>query len=438
MIRFPTGFAKAKQYENNCFAGLLFPPFSITFDFSPSPTPGPTMILNELAQRNLPDVLTPEGEWNEQRRAEALDLAARTVFGHRPPPPEKMEFKEYAPAECAFPEDYHDPDTLAYFKDGRAAHTKIRAVCHLSEARFPGLKNFPEAGGAFEFDVYCFLPKTAPGEKLPAVAAICGLDVFTTRALPVKLLMEKRVAVFAFRYRHIVNDYPERINPDKHCPEFDNTGLDRLFFGDFRLRDNPSARAGDDPGTIAFWSWGASRVMDYIQTQGARVDLSRVLVSGHSRLGKTALLTGALDTRFALAYPNGSGAAGACLSRGDRKQDLQAMTGWASPWFCENLKTQHNSPLYDMHFLMACVAPRKLYIGNSDQDEYCDHDSGYLACVAAGEAYKRMGLKGFVHPDRLPHTGDKLHDGEIGYHLRPGSHSFTAEDWTMMLEFFLK
>jgi len=388
--------------------------------------------MEELQKRNLPELLTPDGKWTPQRREEALGLLTQNVFGIRPPDPVKMEFKESGLGECEFDET-HDPATLDWFKNsGKAEFKRVRTVCHLSGEDFPGLKNWPGADGKFEFDISCYLPRLEEGKKVPAVVAVHYRESFDVHFLPMREIVGQGVAVFAFRYRHIVNDYPAGDHP-----RFDGAGLDRLYFGDYRLRDNPAARKPREPGTIQFWSWAASRAMDYVQTQGARIDLARVAVAGHSRLGKTALLTAATDTRFSHVLSNASCAAGAALSRGDRKEDLRTMSGWPAQWFCENLKTEHSSPLFDMHFMLACVAPRKICVSNSDQDHCCDEISEYLSCVAASPAWQCLGKKGFVHPGRLPVAGDKFHGGDIGYHLRPGAHDFLLEDWMPLLEFFL-
>jgi len=280
------------------------------------------------------------------------------------------------------------------------------------------------------------MPKITEEKKLPALVAATYREAFDD--LPAADLTDKGIAVFAYNYRQLVNDYPER-HGDRRRPQYDNDGLDRLYYGDYRLRDNPEARKGDAPGTIAMWSWGASRVMDYIQTQGAYINLNKVAISGHSRLGKTALLTGACDERFTHILSNASCAAGASLSRGcSRKEDLKYVSDAFPEWVCENLKTSYDSSLLDMHFLLACIAPRKLYIANADDDAYCDYDSEYLSCVAASEVYEHLGAKGFIRPDRLPVTGDSFGEGDIGYHLRAGTHAFPLEDWFMMLDFFLK
>ena len=75
-----------------------------------------------------------------------------------------------------------------------------------------------------------------------------------------------------------------------------------------------------DGGDLAAWAWGISRVIDYLVTRDF-VDKNKIVVTGHSRGGKAALLAGALDERVALTVPNGSGAGGARLLSRAAAQD---------------------------------------------------------------------------------------------------------------------
>src|SRR5690606_37826164 len=64
-------------------------------------------------------------------------------------------------------------------------------------------------------------------------------------------------------------------------------------------------RPADACGTIAAWAWGASRVLDHLQTV-KQINPAQVAVIGHSRGGKTALWAAAEDQRFAMAVSNNS------------------------------------------------------------------------------------------------------------------------------------
>ena len=70
----------------------------------------------------------------------------------------------------------------------------------------------------------------------------------------------------------------------------------------------------DDWGALRAWAWGASRALDYFETDKA-VDAKQVGIEGHSRYGKATLVAMAYDPRFAIAYVSSSGEGGAKLHR---------------------------------------------------------------------------------------------------------------------------
>ena len=80
----------------------------------------------------------------------------------------------------------------------------------------------------------------------------------------------------------------------------------------------------DSWGKLKIWSWGASRILDYI-LENESIDEERAAVMGHSRLGKTALLAGAFDERFSLTAAIQSGAGGAALFRGKSGEQIEKL-----------------------------------------------------------------------------------------------------------------
>ena len=177
--------------------------------------------------------------------------------------------------------------------------------------------------------------------------------------------------------------------------------------------------------------------MDYAQTI-PNLDLSKATVIGHSRLGKTALLTGAIDERFTCTISNNSGCSGAAISRGKQGETIKDIYERFPFWFCKNYKkyidNEFNLP-FDQHFLLASIAPRKVYVSSAQDDLWADPISEFLSCVAASEVYEKLGLKGFIYPNRLPKAGDVFHKGNIGYHLRAGKHYLSREDWINFIKF---
>ena len=168
------------------------------------------------------------------------------------------------------------------------------------------------------------------------------------------------------------------------------------------------------------------------------LDHARISVAGHSRLGKTALLTGALDERFYCAFSNDSGCSGAALSRNKQGETIRKIYDTFSHWFCENYEKyadNEDALPFDQHYLIAANVPHRVYVASAVNDLWADPKNEYLSCVAAGEYYEKMGLCGFVHPDRLPVPGECFHDGYIGYHIRSGNHYFSREDWKYYIKY---
>jgi enterochelin esterase-like enzyme len=83
-------------------------------------------------------------------------------------------------------------------------------------------------------------------------------------------------------------------------------GLTRGIIG---LSNKGQPRKVDDWGALRAWAWGASRALDYFETDKS-VDARQVGITGHSRYGKAALVAMAYDPRIAIGYISSSGARG--------------------------------------------------------------------------------------------------------------------------------
>src|SRR4030095_7321895 len=88
-------------------------------------------------------------------------------------------------------------------------------------------------------------------------------------------------------------------------------GLTRGIIG---LVNKGQPRKADDWGALRAWAWGASRALDYFETDKA-VDAKQVGIEGLSRYGKAALVAMAYDQRFAISFIGSSGEGGAKLHR---------------------------------------------------------------------------------------------------------------------------
>lgn len=178
----------------------------------------------------------------------------------------------------------------------------------------------------------------------------------------------------------------------------------------------------DQWGAIAAWAWGLSRALDYLCTD-KDVDASRVALIGHSRLAKTALWAGAVDSRFAMVIANESGCGGAAISRRSYGETVGIINRSFPHWFCDNFKkySENESALpVDQHELLALIAPRPLCIGSAREDRWSDPQGERLGMEAALKVYDLYG---------------KSASSRVAYHIRDGRHEIYPEDWEAYLRF---
>jgi hypothetical protein len=198
-------------------------------------------------------------------------------------------------------------------------------------------------------------------------------------------------------------------------------------------QEKPAAR---DWSTISAWSWGASRILDYLETVPA-VDAKRVALIGHSRLGKTALWGGATDPRFAVIFASCSGEMGAALSRRDWGETVDDMAV-AFPWWFVGTFPQYvgkwSTMPVDAHLLIALSAPRPVFVTGGTQDQWADPKGEFLAQVAAGPVYRLLGRKD-LGTTELPPLDHPLIAGDLGFLYHTGGHTIAPGDWKAFLEF---
>jgi hypothetical protein len=190
-----------------------------------------------------------------------------------------------------------------------------------------------------------------------------------------------------------------------------------------------------DWGTIAAWAWGLQRAVDFLRTE-KEIDPERIIAVGHSRLGKTALLAAALDERIALVIPHQAGCGGTAPSRGKVGESVKQINTAFPHWFDATFKEFNDQPErlpFDQHCLVALVAPRPVLFGNAVEDSWANPAGQFEVLKAADPVYRFLGVGG-LEAGKMPEVG-KLIDSRLGYFIRPGKHSVTAQDWKMFLDF---
>jgi hypothetical protein len=358
----------------------------------------------------LPDALLTTGgqrvetkeQWQQTRRPETLDLFAKHVYG-RTIKPLKVSFEVLSTDEKAL--------------DGAATRQRVKITAA------------DEQGKSYSFEAALLTPNKAKG-PVPAFVLINnrGVDAADpnleakSEFWPVDEIIGRGYATAVFR----TND----VDPDKKEEAARADGVRGVW-------PAGGGTVGEDAwATIGAWAWGASRVLDFLETQ-PKIDAKRVAVIGHSRGGKTALWAGAQDERFALTISNNSGCGGAALSRRQFGETVAIINRAFPHWFNENFKKYdgHEADLpVDQHQLISLIAPRAVYVASADVDLWADPRGEYLALAHASPVYALFGLEG-VKLDGMPPLDSPVAVGRMGYHVRTGGHGLTLYDWQTYLNF---
>jgi (4-O-methyl)-D-glucuronate---lignin esterase len=195
-------------------------------------------------------------------------------------------------------------------------------------------------------------------------------------------------------------------------------------------------RKPDDWGALKAWVWGASRAIDYFETD-KDVDTERLAIEGLSRYGKAAIVAMAYEPRFSLGFIGSSGAGGAKILRRVFGEQVENLAGSGEyHWFCGNFikyastLTADDLPV-DAHELVALCAPRPVFISAGSpqfEGQWVDAKGMFLAGVHAGPVYKLLGKKGLGITE-FPSLGTPITGGEIAWRQHAGGHS-TGPNWS--------
>jgi hypothetical protein len=354
----------------------------------------------------LPDVLvtsagkkiTSAKEWTKVRRQEVLELFSENVYGKVPATPYNKSFK-------LVNEDMNAMNGAATLK---------QVDITLSSE-----------GKSLPIHLTLFVPNNV---KKP---------------VPVFLLIDNRGPANTDPAREVKSEFwpaEEVIARGYAIAVFSNSDVDPDNFDDFKngihgLLDK-GVRSPDAWGSIAAWAWGASRCMDYFETD-KDINKKRVAVVGHSRGGKTALWAGAVDQRFSMVIANESGCGGVAIAR-RRLGETVARINTAFPhWFCSNYRKysdNENAMPFDMHMLLALIAPRALYIDCASDDLWGDPKGCYISLYNSLPVFKLLNTGSDI-PETIPPLNKQVIGGKVGFHIRDGVHNLLLKDWNYFMNF---
>ncbi|MCL2264753.1 MAG: hypothetical protein FWC22_01815 [Treponema sp.] len=349
---------------------------------------------NRNSPGNLPEIWQDKNfsqdRWNE-RRKQIINILCEEAYGFLPPAPKKTEW-----TIC---------ETDNEFCAGKAPLKKVLLNITLTN------------NNLFTLPVNAVIPANV--KNAPFFVYISFSPNVPDKFLPCEEIIDSGFGILSFFYEDAASD-----NADF------SSGLPAAL----GLNDNSSC------GKIAVWAWAALRVMDYAYSL-AELDKNRAAVAGHSRLGKTALLAGALDTRFKYIISNNSGCCGAALSRSKKGETIRNITDAFPYWFKSgfNKFADNEDKLpFDQHFLIAASAPRNVYVSSAEDDTWADPNSEFIGCKNAGGIWTKLGYQGLVVDDNKPVTGKLYHAGEVAYHVRSGGHYLGREDWRNFMKYINK
>jgi hypothetical protein len=213
-----------------------------------------------------------------------------------------------------------------------------------------------------------------------------------------------------------------------------------LTQGIIGLVNKGQPRKPDDWGALRAWAWGASRALDYFETDKA-VDAKQVGIEGLSRYGKAAIVAMAYDQRFAIGFIASSGEGGAKLHRRNFGEIVENVAGSGEyHWMAGNF-IKYGGPLnwndlpVDSHELVALCAPRPVFIsaGAFKGDAWVDAKGMFLAAVGAGPVYKLLGKKD-LGATEMPPIETALIDGDVAFRQHSGGHT-AGPNWPTFLEY---
>ena len=383
---------------------------------------------------DLPDVLTlkngkkvtTKDMWWNQRRPEIVEDFEREVLGRVPKDVPKVTWEVTKTAEATV-----------------ASHPVIgkQLLGHVDNSSYPDIKVdiqmtvvIPAGAKTSAPAMMMFGGRTIPEIAFPA-------PVFPGRGASGKGPAGPPPGADPPAIEQLVADGWAVVTINPGSIQADNgAGLTKGIIG---LVNKGQPRKPDDWGSLRAWAWGASRGLDYLETEKA-INAKQVGIEGVSRYGKAALVTMAFDTRFGVVLIGSSGEGGAKLHRRNWGEAVENLTGSGEyHWMAGNFlkygaseatfgaRTPGDLPV-DAHELIALCAPRLTFVSygvpEKGDAKWLDHQGSFMAAVAAQPVFrllgaKDLGVKEDYHTAKMPPVNVGLLDGQLAWRQHDGGHT---------------
>lgn len=334
---------------------------------------------------------------------------------------------------------------------------KIFSACKSVE-EFTALKG--EIKETFQREEYGFFPEkplAVSGEVVSSEETMAGKSILEKINLTINL----REGEYTFPFWYC---YPKRkknktiilLNfrncfPDKYLPAEevidDGWAVADMCYNDVTSDDNDFTNGfaalldrekEGSAGKIVLWAYAAMRIADYLGTR-EETDMENLAVVGHSRLGKTAIVTAAFDERFKFCHSNCSGTCGAAafFMRTKESEPISVISSvfphWFSTGFSKYSDKEKEMP-FEQYMLMSLIAPRVLSVGSAVEDLWANPPAEMCSAAKASEIWKLYGEQP-LKEETDPEIG-KIYGDKVTYYVRERKHYLSRDDWRRILEIF--
>ena len=380
---------------------------------------------SKITPYQLPDPLrfnngtkvTTAKEWWTKRRPEIVEIFDREIYGRIPAKTPDVHWEVI--------------DVTQEDSDGIPAVTK-KLVGHVDNSAYPFV--------AVDIQLTLTTPSNASG-PVPVMMEF-GISPEILAAMKKRFTAEQWASFVGtgptWQHQALAKGWGYAILIPASVQADNGEGLTQGIIG---LVNKGQPRKVDDWGALRAWAWGASRALDYFETNKA-VDAKQVGIEGLSRYGKAALLAMAYEPRLKIAFVASSGEGGAKILRREFGEQVENVASTAEyHWMTGNF-LKYAGPLtpddlpVDAHELIALCAPRPVFISSGSlqvEGGWIDAKGMFLGAVGAGPVYKLLGKKD-LGTTEFPPIETPLIDGEIAFRQHTGGHT-AGPNWPTFLTF---